>query len=94
MSNPWKMNLGKLVMPNVFFNAELIKVLAKMLNPKTWKNHLHDGSLFFPITREYISTIFQLDLSMNLPLRIRDLLEEYHTMDTSYKRWSLPLHRP
>lgn len=29
-----------------------------------------------------------------MKLRIRDLLEEYKTMDTSYKRWKLPLHRP
>lgn len=81
-------------MSNVFINVKLIRVLARMYNPKTQIIHLHDGSHFVPITKDYISTIFQLDSTMNLPLRIRDILEEYHIMDTRYKRWRMPLHSP
>lgn len=32
--NPWKLNLGKLVVSNVFVNTDLMKLLVKHYNPK------------------------------------------------------------
>lgn len=93
VSNPWNLNFGKLVMPNVFVNIELIRALEKNYNPKTRVIHWHNGSQFMIITRDYIFMVFQLDASLEMKLRLRELLE-YCSMDTSYKRWKLPLHRP
>lgn len=87
------MNFAKLVMPNVFANVELIKTLVRNYNPKTRAIYSHDGSQFIIITHNYICMVFQLDTSLKKKLRIRDLLEEYQTMDASYTRWKLPLHR-
>lgn len=80
-------------MPNVFMNTELIKALDRNYNPKMRELHLHDGSQFMIITRDYNCMVFQLDTSLKTKLRMRDLLEECCTMDTSYKSWKLPMHR-
>lgn len=92
--NPWNMNLAKLVMPNVFVNVELIKKLARNYNPKMRAIYSHDGSQLIIITHDYICMVFQLETSLKKKMMIRDFLEEYKTMDTSYKWWKLPLHRP
>lgn len=32
--NPWRLNLGRLMVPNVFINVDLIKALASRYDPK------------------------------------------------------------
>jgi len=103
VSNPWRLNLGKLTMPIVFVNVQLpivfvnvqlLKLFEKKYNPKTCLIELDDESGFFPIKRYYIATVYQLDSSLDNKFRIRDLLTEYRNMSNDYKRWKLPLHRP
>ena len=59
--NPWKLNLGKLVCPNVFVNAELVKLLADHYDPKhkeicdpSRKPQIH-------VSKEGIGEVFKLE---------------------------------
>lgn len=84
--NPWRLNLGRLAVPNVFINIELVKALASQYNSKKRTIQSPNGADMLVISQDLISNVFQLEGPMNFPFTIRDFLTEYHCMDTSYKR--------
>lgn len=61
VSNPWRLNIGRLVVPNVFISLELIKALASKYDPKTKTIYDKDNNPLVPIRKDFIETIFNLD---------------------------------
>jgi hypothetical protein len=92
--NPWRLNLGRLVVLNVFVDVELIKALANKYDPNRATIKLHDGFYLCILSKDLISNVSKLECSLNFPFTVRDLATNYNHMDTSYKRWIFPLQRP
>lgn len=54
MSNPWNLNLGKLVVPNIFFESMLIKELAKAYDPQSLTVRIAEGLILVDISHKAI----------------------------------------
>lgn len=92
--NIWNLGLGKLVMPNVFVNVEIIKQLAATYNPDTRFLFTLGGQSLLPLNRDQICKVFQLDPNAQLPIDLGVLRREYERNRDSYRvRW-LPCFRP
>lgn len=92
--NLWIFNEGKLVIPNVFVSVDLIILLAKNYDPITKVIYDVVGKQLLPITRDYMSRAFGLDLTLEQPIDITLLTNEHSRLKDMYKRWRLPTHRP
>jgi len=94
MSNPWHLNLGKLVVLDVFVNVELLKLLAKHYNPSLKAICNPQGEPVIHLSKNAICEVFDLDDLRTVPIVYEDLDKEYWRMDKMYNGWRLPLHRP
>ena len=59
-NNPWRFDLEKVVVPNVFVDVELINVLAKHYEPSTRTVRKLDGMPLLVITKSYVEQCFRL----------------------------------
>lgn len=84
ISNPWKTGLGKLVVPNVFVNIHLLKLLVRNYNANKRCIMLPDGTSLVHFAKATIQEVFAVDLEAELPLSFVDLEEEYRKMDSTY----------
>lgn len=91
--NPWTYKIGKLAVPNVFVNTNLMTALIKSydLNTKTIKDAI--GKILLPITRDFMSGVFDLDIILDQPIDPTILTNEYTRLTNKYKIWRLPIHR-
>lgn len=90
--NRWKLNLGKLVVPNIYVNVDLLKLLAQNYDSKKRAICDRNGKPCFFISREAISEVFNLLGIYNYPIVLVNSLEEYQRLDTTYAAWRLPFH--
>lgn len=58
MCNPWKLNLGKIVVPNVFVNMDLFKLLAKHYNPNLKAICNLQGKPFVYLSKAALEEVF------------------------------------
>ena len=61
MSNPWTLDLAKLIVPNVFIDVEFIRVLAQSYHPATRSMRFPDGSPLVVLTKAAIIECFDLN---------------------------------
>lgn len=92
--NPWVYNIGKLVVPNIFVSVNFMIMLAKNYDPNTKTIYDAVGKPLVPITRDFISRVFDLDLTLDQPIDVTLLGNEYSRLKDVYKRWRLLAHRP
>ena len=61
MSNVWEFDIGKLVVPGVFFDSDLLTNMAKKYDPITRivKNHVGDN--LFRVSPTLIREVFKLN---------------------------------
>lgn len=55
------MNIGRLVVPNVFISLELIKALTDRYDPKTKTIYDKENKPLVTIRKDFIETVFNLD---------------------------------
>lgn len=87
-------NLGKLVVPNVFINVDIMIELPRNYETPTQTICDASGQPLLPITRDYASRIFDLYLTYDKLIDAVHLENEYSKLEVVYKRWRLPIHRP
>lgn len=84
--------LGKLVVPNVFVNIELLKTLVKKCNAMKTCIQIPSGDAFIRFNMATIYEVFDLSYEVGVPLSFEELEEEYRTMDMTYQGWTLAIH--
>lgn len=90
--NPWRMNLGKIAIPNVFMDVELVKFLAKHYNSNLKAICDPQGKPFVQLSRIAIEEVFSFKDICDHPILYEELRSEYWRLDTTYKGWRLPLY--
>lgn len=93
ISNPWSTNIGKLMVPNVFVNTDLLKFLVRQYDTNKGCILLPDGTALVHFAVVTIQEVFAVDLEVNVPFSFVDLEEEYKKMDTTYQGWNLAIHK-
>jgi len=68
VSNPWHLNLGKLVVPDVFLNVELLQLLAKQYNPSLKAICNPQGEPIIHLLKNEIYEVFDLDDLFTVPI--------------------------
>lgn len=59
-TNPWMRNLGKLIMPEVYMDVDLINALVNAYNPTTWSFHRKDMSILYTLSKNAFVKAFDL----------------------------------
>lgn len=91
MSNVWEFDVGKLVVPGVLFDDDLLTMLAKRYNLVliVVKNHARDN--LFRVTTEVIRAVFMLNPNHDLHEKIEfDVLQARYDAQRVYL-WGGPL---
>lgn len=83
-----------MVVPNVYVDVDLMFLLAENYDPATKVIHDAVGKPLLPISRDYMSRVFDLDLTLGQPIDITLLTNENARLKDVYKRLKLPTHRP
>lgn len=83
VSNPWRLNIGRLVVPNVFISLELIKSLTNRYDPKTKIIYNKDNKPLVPIRKDFIETIFNLDFRNEAQIDVVKLKQEYIFLEST-----------
>lgn len=73
VSNIWNFNLGRLVVPNIYVNIELITTIAKNYKPNTREIVANEGDRLTKITRDVINEVFMLNPNMNWAIDPKEL---------------------
>lgn len=94
ISNLWKRNLGKLVVPNVFVDVELMKALVDSYDPKTKTIYDYRGNPMVAINKQTIDMVFDLDWDVEEKIDMHKLSQEFFNLEDIYRKWRLPIHRP
>lgn len=94
ISNLWKRNLGKLVVPNVFVDVELMKALVNCYNPRTKTICDYRGNTLVVINKQTIDMVFDLDWEVEESIDMKKLSQEFFSLENIYRTWRLPVHRP
>lgn len=86
MSNPSKYNIGKLMAPNVFINTDLMIAIVKIMNLRQKNIYNYHKNPLLPITKDYISWVFDLEWDCEHRIDVHSLKEEYFRLENIYKR--------
>ena len=70
MSNPWEKNLGRLLVPQVFVDVDLMKGLIKSCNPSTKTFCNEDRSVLFCLDKNAIFKAFGMGGPMSKKIDI------------------------
>lgn len=79
--------------PNVFVNAELVKLLVDHYDPKHKAICDPSGKPQIHVSKEGIGEVLMLEGFFDEEINCEELQKEFFRMDTSYKGWRLPIHR-
>jgi len=71
--NPWERNLGKLRVPKVFVDLDLVKELIKCYSHVTKSFHRKDKSVFLALDKDTFIEAFDLGEPMPFPIDIQEL---------------------
>lgn len=77
MNNAWRLDLWKLVIPNIFFNVDLIKKVGKSYNQDTKSVYTQKGVLVARFDRGSICEMFMLNPNVDMPIDFLSLGREY-----------------
>lgn len=86
MSNPWILNLGKLVVPNVFVEPMLIRELAIAYDSSRWSVRTPEGYVLLDISHRAIIECFGLDGSALKGINIGNMKREYPYKRDRYRK--------
>lgn len=78
------MNLGKLTVPNVFVNVELLKVIINKYNADDRCIYDNEGEKFMEISIDSLNEVFKLTDGLTKKLSFIELKNEYEKSDISY----------
>lgn len=92
IGNPWRLNLGKLVVPNVYVNIDIVKLLIQHYDSKKREICNIERKPYFHVSREAIFEVFDLTEIYDYPIVLEDLVKYYCRPDTACIGWRLPLH--
>lgn len=70
------MNLSKLVVPNVFVNVDLMRLISSKYDPKERTVYIANGDTLMLFRKVQICKVFQLLSSMDLKLTIVKNIKE------------------
>lgn len=91
LRNVWQFDIGKLVIPGVFFNDDLLNLGAKIYDPisRLVKNHPMEN--LFKVTPELIREAFLLNPNQALhePIYFEDLQTRYEAQKVYLRNGSL-----
>lgn len=79
VSNPWRLNLGKLVVPNIFVEPMLIRELAKNYHLQSMIVKTAIGHVLVDVSKEAIIECFDLDRSALRRINKDRLKKEYYS---------------
>lgn len=91
-SNPWTLDLAKLIVPNVFIDIELIKDLSNSYHAPTKTARLPNGGCLFDVSRDAIIKCFILNKKVVVEVNLVKLEQEYKRLRRTYQSVELPLH--
>lgn len=92
ISNPWTLEMGKLMVPNVFFDIEIIWALSSRYHAPSKAIRLLDGQCLVDICREAIIRCFDLNKQAVTEIDLGRLKQEYKRLKRTYRIDELPLH--
>lgn len=96
-SNPacylWGLNLGKLVVLNVFEEFDLMMELVRHYNPTNRTIRNETGDIILEVTKEKMINVFGLNLNYTTKFRHANLYVVYEKRKFSFKEALLVRHR-
>lgn len=93
-SSVWQYDLGKLLVPNVFMDIDLLKAIANRYDPISRVISGDEGEIMLTIKREEFQEIFDLyEPSANLvQVCLNELKAEYYKIKGFITTYFLPIH--
>lgn len=91
VSNPWRLNLGKLVVPNVFVEPMLIRELAKNYHHQSMTVKTTTDHDLVDVSKEVAIECFDLDRSALRRINKDRFKKEYYAKRDFFKQKILPL---
>lgn len=73
ISNPWKHNLEKLIVLDLFVDVDLMKEFIKAYNPVTRGFHRYDGSILCTLDKNSFIEAFGLEGQMSVNIDLKEL---------------------
>lgn len=73
INNPWRLNIGRLEVPNVFISPELIKYLVDRYNHETKTIYDKDNKSLVTIRKDFIEIVFNLDIRNEAQIDVEKL---------------------
>ena len=93
-ANIWNFNLGKLVVPSVFMDYDLLEAVEKIYDQATRVVRRVDGEILVTISPEEIRIVFRLEplTGYHVPINLIDLEKEYMSKKDVVRKGALKAH--
>lgn len=87
IGNPWNCDLGKLIVPNVYIDVDLLKEIVANYDPVTRTIKTYDGKEMVKITKEELGLVFKLTRWSDKMHKINEetLKQEYDKTHISFR---------
>ena len=93
-SNGWRYDMGKLVVPNVFLDVDLLLAVAARYDPVTRVIRDNDGEVLLNVNADVIRRVFDLSENGSLLVQIdlEEMKQEYAKIQPFFRSKLLPPH--
>lgn len=92
-NNLWACDLGKLIVPNIFVEVDLIKAVVECDDPDLRIIRRKKGTPLMDITKSHIVRTFRLNPSATVSIHFNALCQEYERDKYGYMNYILSRHR-
>ena len=92
MLNPWDKNLGKLLVPEVFMDVDLVKALVKAYEPTTRTFYNVDRSILCYLDKIAVVEAFGLDGPMSKKIDVEYLNKRFKESTNSFTKGAMKRH--
>lgn len=93
-ANVWNFDLGKLVVPSVFMDCDLLEAIAKKYGQAIWVVRRTNGMPLISISSEEIREVFKLEplSDYHVPISLPELENEYKEKKDEIRKGALRAH--
>jgi len=86
--------MAKLICPNVFINLDFLRVVIQRYDPGSRAVLVGNGVVMIKITKDYISSVFNLNPAASNEIDLNALKEGYNTVKCGYITFNFHKHKP
>lgn len=93
VSNPWVVDLAKLVVPNVFVEPKLIRFLSTYYHPNSMIVETTEWKILVDISQNFIISYFDLNRNAFKEINLTKFEDEYDRKKLALRKEEVPRYR-